>query len=78
MAKNTWKYACMDCGRKMRDESTCPRCVKMGLPGDRVGKMCCNTCGHTGEWDGDLLFCKYDSKPHEIGYVCDHWKNMEM
>ncbi len=80
MTRRKWNYICCDCGRKMRDdEKLCPRCVKNGLPGDRIGRICCNTCIHVGEVDheGTRVSCRNDGKWHEIGDRCEKYIMME-
>jgi hypothetical protein len=79
MTRRQWDYICCDCGRKLRDdEKLCPRCVKNGLPGDRVDRICCNTCIHVREVDpSGLLMCSKDEKCHELGDRCNKYIMME-
>lgn len=78
--RKKWGYACMDCGRKMQSESRCPRCVRDGMPGDRVGRICCNTCGRAGDVniEGTYITCRKDGQTHELGDRCKQWDNREV
>lgn len=78
--RKKWDYICCDCGRKFREPvDECPRCVKNGLPGERVDRICCNTCLHVEEIDveGTHVKCGKDCKWHELGDRCDLYTMME-
>lgn len=72
-----WRYICMDCGRKARNDNPCKRC---GSP--NVDLICCNTCDRarvTPDNSGTgYLYCITDKKQHELGDDCSLYLSMRV